>query len=96
MNLHTVRGSEAVGMGESRRSLDPFWPGSGSHFLGRGPLDTRALSGPGWGRVIRFMDQTTDPIQITWPCEEPGAIGGYVHPVRDADPFSPENVASRR
>ena len=68
-----------------------------SHFLGHvALLDTRTLFWPWiWGpgyQVYGSDDRpNSDPLGHA---RSQGAIGGYVHPVRDADPFSPENVAS--
>jgi TolB protein len=68
-----------------------------SHFLGHvSLLDTRTLFWPWiWGPGYQVYGADDRPNSAALAhARSQGAIGGYVHPVRDQDPFAPENAGN--
>ena len=68
-----------------------------SHFLGHvALLDTRTLFWPWiWGPGYQVYGSDDRPNSDALShARSQGAIGGYVHPVGDSDPFAPENAAN--
>jgi len=68
-----------------------------SHFLGHvALLDTRTLFWPWiWGPGYQVYGSDDRPNSDALShARSQGAIGGYVHPVGDSNPFAPENAAN--